>query len=154
MTVDDQCFRLSYRCVLHETREKKFTAEWPRSAIRKTVKKSDELGDKEEEKSEIFIKQYTEGKSNIREISEHKLTKRLLVNKRIILTERSPWPGEVSTTFLVVDCVAFSAQWILTDINLGLLDREPLFFHPCSSSITRIRPSGPRCRPTTPQKIW
>jgi hypothetical protein len=47
-----------------------------------------------------------------------------VVRKRTIPTERPPLVGEVST----VEGVAWSAQGILTAVNLGFLDRSRYFF--------------------------
>jgi hypothetical protein len=55
---------------------------------------------------------------------------------------------------LRIEGVAWSAQRILTAVNLGFLYPEPLLYHWSSSSVIYTRMSGPRSRPTTSQKMW
>jgi hypothetical protein len=50
------------------------------------------------------------------------------VRKRTIPTERPPPFSEVSAKLLLVNGVAWSAQRILTAVNLGFLDRTRYFF--------------------------
>jgi hypothetical protein len=71
-----------------------------------------------------------------------------------IPTERPPLVGEVNANILRIEGVAWSAQRILTVVNLDILDPEPLLFHSSSSALTLTRLNGPRSRLTTSQKIW
>jgi hypothetical protein len=67
--------------------------------------------------------------------------------------ERPPLVGRVSANFCGEGCSVVSA----TDPhggNLGFSRPEPLILLPSSSSIVLTRLSGPRSRPTAPEKMW
>jgi hypothetical protein len=80
-----------------------------------------------------------------------------LVRKRTIPIERPLRVGEVSTNFLRVEDVAWSAQRIPTAVNLGFLDRSRYFsiqVAPQLSSRGRVDPvpenlAGPGIEPGT-----
>jgi hypothetical protein len=57
-----------------------------------------------------------------------KLNSVAVVRKRTIPTERPPFVCEVSSNFLRVEVVAWSAQPIPTAVNFGFLDRSRYFF--------------------------
>jgi hypothetical protein len=84
--------------------------------------------------------------------SKNILNSMALVHKGTIPTERPPRVDEVSSNFLRIEGVAWSAQRIHAAVDLGFLDPEPLLFHSSSSSVILTKLSGPPSRLTS-QKI-
>jgi hypothetical protein len=75
------------------------------------------------------------------------------VRERTIPTGRPPLVGEVSAIFWAKRVPRGQLDGSLRQ-HSRLSRPEPLFFLSSSSSIVLTRLSGPRFRPTTPQKIW
>jgi hypothetical protein len=76
-----------------------------------------------------------------------------LVRERTIPTARLPLVGEVSANFCGWRVSRGQSNGSLRPYS-GLSTPKPLLFLPSNSSIVLTRLSGPRCRPTTSQKMW
>jgi hypothetical protein len=76
-----------------------------------------------------------------------------------IKLNKNPWPewpllvGEVSANFLRIEGAMWS-EWRILKAEFWIFWTGTATFLPSSSSVAITRPSGPRSRPTTSQKIW